>query len=56
MDQSRNMFLQMQEKVQNQTRNMFSGFVFPGFQAPPQDGVAEAAPAAGVPPEGEKKS
>ena len=56
MDQSRNMFLQMQEKVQNQTRNMFSGFGFPGFQAPPQDGAADAAAAAGKPPEGEKKS
>ena len=49
MDQSRNMFLQMQEKVQNQTRNMFSGFGFPGFQAPPQDGATEAASAAGAP-------
>ena len=31
MDQSRNMFMQMQEQLQNQTRNMFSGFPFPGF-------------------------
>lgn len=30
MDQSRNMFIQMQEQLQNQTRNMFSGFPFPG--------------------------
>ena len=56
MDQSRNMFLQMQEKVQNQTRNMFTGFGFPGFQAPPQDGSAEAASVADAPPAGEKKS
>jgi hypothetical protein len=25
------MFLQMQEQLQNQTRNMFSGFPFPGM-------------------------
>jgi len=56
MDQSRNMFLQMQEKVQNQTRNMFSGFGFPGFQAPSQDGAPDAAPATGASPEGGKKS
>ena len=30
MDQSRNMFMQMQEQLQNQTRTMFSGFPFPG--------------------------
>jgi polyhydroxyalkanoate synthesis repressor PhaR len=54
MDQSRNMFLQMQEKVQNQTRNMFSGFGFPGFQEPAKEGESEAAPA--TPPAGEKKS
>ena len=57
MDQSRSMFLQMQEKVQNQTRNMFSGFGFPGYQAPPAEGgAAEPAPAGDPPPEGEKKS
>ena len=31
MDQSRNMFMQMQEQLQNQTRTMFTGFPFPGF-------------------------
>jgi len=31
MDQSRNMLMQMQEQLQNQTRSMFSGFPFPGF-------------------------
>ena len=31
MDQSRNMFVQMQEQLQNQTRTMFGGFPFPGF-------------------------
>lgn len=56
MDQSRNMFLQMQEKVQSQTRNMFNGFGFPGFQAPGQDGEADSAQAAGATSEGGKKS
>jgi polyhydroxyalkanoate synthesis repressor PhaR len=31
MEQSRNMFMQMQEQLQNQTRNMLTGFPFPGF-------------------------
>ena len=31
MEQSRNVFQQMQEQLQSQTRNMFSGFAFPGF-------------------------
>jgi polyhydroxyalkanoate synthesis repressor PhaR len=35
MEQSRNVFLQMQEQLQNQTRNMFPGFTIPGFGAPP---------------------
>jgi polyhydroxyalkanoate synthesis repressor PhaR len=36
MDQSKNMFVQMQEQLQNQTRNMFAGLTFPGFpQAKP---------------------
>ena len=38
MDQSKNVFMQMQEQLQNQTKNMFTGFPFPGFpgQAAPQ--------------------
>jgi polyhydroxyalkanoate synthesis repressor PhaR len=43
MEQSRNMFTQMQEQLQSQTRNMFSGFTFPGFTPP------------GAPPSGDKK-
>ena len=35
MEQSRNVFLQMQEQLQNQTRNMFSGFTMPGYGAQP---------------------
>lgn len=41
MEQSKNMFMQMQEQIESQTRNMFSGFQFPNF----------AAPAAGKPDE-----
>ena len=36
MEQSQKMFAQFQEQMQNQARNMFSGFTFPGF--PPQGG------------------
>jgi polyhydroxyalkanoate synthesis repressor PhaR len=39
MEQSRSMFLQMQEQLQNQTRNMFSGFPFPGFPGMPGFGA-----------------
>ena len=39
LEQSRNMFLQMQEQLQNQTRNMFSGFPFPGFPGMPGFGA-----------------
>jgi polyhydroxyalkanoate synthesis repressor PhaR len=35
MDQSKNVFMQMQEKLQNQTKNMFTGFPFPGFPGQP---------------------
>jgi polyhydroxyalkanoate synthesis repressor PhaR len=60
MEQSRNMFVQMQEQLQNQTRNMFSGFSFPGFPGMPGFGApAGNAPKApddgGKKPEDEKK-
>ena len=49
VEQSRNVFMQMQQQLQNQTRNMFTGFGFPGFQA--------SAPQSEPPtPEGEKKT
>jgi polyhydroxyalkanoate synthesis repressor PhaR len=32
MEQSQKMFAQFQDQVQNQARNMFTGFNFPGFQ------------------------
>jgi polyhydroxyalkanoate synthesis repressor PhaR len=51
MEQSRNVFLQMQEQLQNQTRNMFSGFTFPGFPGVPGFGT----PPSGAQPPGDKK-
>jgi polyhydroxyalkanoate synthesis repressor PhaR len=42
MDQSRNMFQQMQEQLQKQTRNVFSGFPFPGFPGMPGFGASAA--------------
>jgi len=41
MEQSRNMFLQMQQQLQTQTRSMLSGFPFAGFAA--DQGTAEKA-------------
>ena len=35
MDQSKNVFMQMQEQLQNQTKNIFSGFSLPGFPGQP---------------------
>ena len=57
LEQSRNVFLQMQEQLQKQTRTMFSGFAFPGvpgmlgFETPPSDG---AQPPGGKNPSGEE--
>ena len=36
MEQSQKMFAQFQDQMQNQARNMFTGFQFPGFQPPAQ--------------------
>ncbi|MCX9157001.1 polyhydroxyalkanoate synthesis repressor PhaR [Niveibacterium sp. 24ML] len=36
IDQSKKMFSQMQEQVESQTRNLFSGFQFPNFTPPGQ--------------------
>jgi polyhydroxyalkanoate synthesis repressor PhaR len=33
MEQSQKMFVQFQDQMQNQARNMFTGFTFPGFPA-----------------------
>jgi polyhydroxyalkanoate synthesis repressor PhaR len=51
MEQSRNVFLQMQEQLQSQTRNIFSGFPFPGFPGMPGFGT----PPGGAQPPGDKK-
>ena len=51
MEQSRKVFVQMQQQLQNQTRNMFTGFGFPGFQASGQQSEQPGTPE----PEGEKK-
>ena len=57
MEQSRNMFVQMQEQLQNQTRNMFSGFSFPGFPGFGAAGsAAKPAEAGDKKPDDEKKS
>jgi polyhydroxyalkanoate synthesis repressor PhaR len=53
MEQSRNMFTQMQQQLQNQTRTMFGGFPFPGFQAPSSQG---AEPPKSDDPAGGKKT
>ena len=50
IDQSRNVFLQMQEQLQNQTRTMLSGFAFPGFSGMPGFGSQPGA----APPSGDK--
>ena len=62
MDQSRNMFMQMQEQLQNQTRTMFSGFPFPGLVPGSKEAATTGAqqPDAGASqkdasPESEKK-
>jgi len=39
MEQSRKVFLQMQEQLQDQTRSVFSGFAFPGFPGMPGFGA-----------------
>jgi polyhydroxyalkanoate synthesis repressor PhaR len=38
MEQSQKMFAQFQDQMQNQARNMFSGFSFPGFPQPQAPG------------------
>jgi polyhydroxyalkanoate synthesis repressor PhaR len=57
LDQSRNMFLQMQQQLQNQTRTMFSGFTFPGFPGMPGFGAQpdNAEPSGGKNSPGEEK-
>jgi len=49
LDQSAKMFLEMQQQLQKQTRNLFSGFPFSGF--PPESGGTEARPSPEQKPE-----
>ncbi len=48
VEQSKKMFQQMQEQVESQTRNMFTGFQFPAYTQPAStdDKAETAAPAA----------
>jgi len=55
LEQSRNVFLQMQEQLQNQTRTMFSGFTFPGFPGVPGFNSQPGAQPGGAQPSGDKK-
>ncbi|MBV2234222.1 MAG: polyhydroxyalkanoate synthesis repressor PhaR [Sterolibacterium sp.] len=52
MDQSQKMFQQMQEQMQGQARNMFSGFQFPHFNAPAEE--VDAGKKAGSRKDGDK--
>jgi polyhydroxyalkanoate synthesis regulator protein len=37
LEQSARLFIEMQQRMQDQTRGMFSSFPFPGFGAPVQN-------------------
>lgn len=58
LEQSANLFLEMQQQLQKQTRNLFGNFPFPGFQAPgepePKAESAPGTPGQGQPPDNEK--
>ncbi len=55
MEQSKSMFAQMQENLQNQTRNLFGGFQFPGFTPAATSSTASPAKADDAPATGDKK-
>ena len=42
VEQSKKMFIQMQEQIQSQTRSLFAGFQFPGFAVPAGQENSEA--------------
>lgn len=46
VDQSKKMFEQMQEQLESQTRNMFTGFKFPNYGVPGEEGFDPASAAA----------
>ena len=41
LEQSAKLFMDMQQRMQDQTRGMFSAFPFPNFAAAPQDAPDE---------------
>lgn len=43
IEQSKKMFLQMQEQIESQTRNMFSGFQFPAYSVGGETGKVESS-------------
>lgn len=43
VDQSKKMFSQMQEQIESQTRNIFTGFQFPNYAPAPREQAAEPA-------------
>lgn len=43
VDQSKKMFSQMQEQIESQTRNIFTGFQFPNYAPPQREPAAEPA-------------
>jgi polyhydroxyalkanoate synthesis repressor PhaR len=47
IEQSKKMFLQMQEQIESQTRNMFSGFQFPNYNVGAEGGKADGTPVPG---------
>jgi polyhydroxyalkanoate synthesis repressor PhaR len=51
LEQSAHAFLEMQQQLQQQTRNLFSGFPFPGFGGAAQPNKPESS--AGTPDKGE---
>ncbi|HMV18752.1 MAG TPA: polyhydroxyalkanoate synthesis repressor PhaR [Zoogloea sp.] len=55
MEQSKRMYAQMQEQLDSQTRNLFSGFQFPSFSGGFAPGKADADEAVAPPPAASKK-
>jgi polyhydroxyalkanoate synthesis regulator protein len=41
LEQSAKLFMDMQQRMQDQTRGMFTAFPFPNFGAPPQTGAED---------------
>jgi len=50
LEQSTNMFVDMQQQMQDRARNLFSGFGFPGYPATEEDGAKPQANPSGKTP------